>query len=246
MNIDNFTITTINKNLVMKKILISAFLLVTVAFVSAQRINKISVSNKGSNTTVSVLLSENVMVNVNQDGNIVEWGVDKYADRGATNNVYRKLTPYEGRVEYYTDKDNEAFRGKIKSIGSTIITYFASFEEASMVGRIKSIGAQKFGYYTKYDDATSAGKLKSIGSSNFVYYSSFENDAIKGKIKNAANVVFTYFSSMDDKSIAGNFKSVNGSAFEYYTTQDPYHSKGSLKSGNQLQVIGGITYLIAN
>jgi hypothetical protein len=88
----------------MKKILISAYLLVAVVFVSAQRINKISVSNKGSNTTVSVLLSENVMINVNQDGNIVEWGVDKYADRGATNNAYRKLTPYEGRVEYYTDK----------------------------------------------------------------------------------------------------------------------------------------------
>lgn len=51
---------------------------------------------------------------------------------------------------------------------------------------------------------------------------------------------------MDDKSIVGNVKSVNGTAFEYYTTQDPYHSKGSLKSGNQLQVIGGITYFIAN
>jgi hypothetical protein len=212
---------------------------------SAQRIHKIILSDKGATTTTCFLLNENVVIYLSQEGEIKEWGVDLYSDRPA-DYVNRKITPYGGRVEYYTEKDNEAFRGKLKYIGNVMITYYASFDEKSMVGKIKSIGTNTMSYYTAYDDPSAQGKLKSIGRMNFAYYSSFDNDAYKGKIKNAGSVGFTYYSSTDDKAYSGKIKSMNNMPFTYYSSQDRVGLRGVQKSGNQLQVINGITYWIKN
>ncbi len=224
-------------------ILIAFFCLSYVA--SAQRIHKIILSDKGATTTTCFLLNENVVIYLSQEGEIKEWGVDLYSDRPA-DYVNRKITPYGGRVEYYTEKDNEAFRGKLKYIGNVMITYYASFDEKSMVGKIKSIGTNTMSYYTAYDDPSAQGKLKSIGRMNFAYYSSFDNDAYKGKIKNAGSVGFTYYSSTDDKAYSGKIKSMNNMPFTYYSSQDRVGLRGVQKSGNQLQVINGITYWIKN
>jgi alpha-tubulin suppressor-like RCC1 family protein len=85
----------------------------------AQRINKIFIKEKGASIVTSFLLSENVVIQVAQDGSIASWGVDKYSDRG-TDYIQRPLEAFTGRIEYYTEKENEAFRGKIKYIGNTI------------------------------------------------------------------------------------------------------------------------------
>jgi hypothetical protein len=225
-------------------ILVFASLLFSL-FASAQRIHKVILTDKGATTTTCFLLNENVVIYLSDEGDIKEWGVDLYADRPA-DYVNRKITPYGGRVEYYNEKDNEAFRGKLKYVGNVLITYYASFDEKSMAGKIKSIGTSTMNYYTVYDDPSSKGKLKSIGRMNFTYYSSFDNDAFKGKIKNAGTVGFTYYASTDDKAFAGKVKSMNNMPFTYYSSQDRAGLKGAQKSGNQLQVINGITYWIKN
>ena len=91
--------------------LIIAFFLFSFA-TQAQRINKIFIKEKGASIVTSFLLSENVVIQVAQDGSIAKWGVDKYSDRG-TDYIQRPLDPFTGRIEYYTEKENEAFRGKI-------------------------------------------------------------------------------------------------------------------------------------
>jgi hypothetical protein len=210
-----------------------------------QRINKITLADKGNSTTFTILLDENVVINLNQDGSIASWGVDKYAER--TNDyIQRSLEPYNGRVEYYTENDNEALRGKIKFIGRTLITYYPSYDDKIFVGKISAIGPLKINYFTKYDDASSEGKLKSIGQMNLGYYSSFDNDAYKGKIKSTGSVAFTYYASLDDKAYAGKIKTVNGNLFQYYSSLDQPYLKGVIKSGNQIQVINGIIYWIKN
>jgi hypothetical protein len=227
----------------MRKIFFSLLIVFATLSVQSQRLNKIILTDKGATTTTCFLLNENVVIHITQEGQIGEWGVDLYADR-PVDYVNRKITPYGGRVEYYTEKDNAAFRGKLKYVGNVMFTYYADFDEKSMVGKLKSIGTNNFSYYTEYDDPTAKGKIKSIGRMNFAFYSSFDNDAFKGKIRNAGTVGFTYYASTDDKAFAGKVKSMNNMPFTYYSSQE--RLKGAQKSGNQLQVINGITYWIKN
>ena len=230
----------------MKKIILASVLALISFFGFAQRVNKITLSDKGASTSVGVILDENVLVMVSQDGTITDWGYDKYA--GRTNDyIDRKLEAFEGRKEYYnTENDNEAFRGKIKYIGKNLITYYASYEEKSFVGKIKSIGPLKVDYYTNYEDASIQGKIKSVGQLPFAYYTSFDNEAYRGKIKSTGNVSFTYYSSLDDKAYAGKVKSMNGVSFTYYSSIDQSYLRGAQKTGNTIQVINGITYWVKN
>jgi hypothetical protein len=229
----------------MKKIFFSLFSLVIAFSVDAQRANKLTLANNGASITLRYLLDQNVVIDVNQDGTLGEWGVDRYANR-PVEFVQRKLDRFDGRVEYYNESENEAFRGKIKFIGRTLITYYASTDQDFQVGKIKSIGTAKFNYYTNADDAMQAGKLKIAGSLNFSYYNSYENQALRGKVKNAGNVPVNYYSSFDDNVIAGKIKSLNGGAYTYYINQEQNFAKGSLKTGRMIQVINGVTYFIKN
>jgi hypothetical protein len=227
----------------MKKILLTAVIALVSVSSFAQKITKVELGGNGNATIISVTLDESVVMNLSQNGDLAEWGVNRYAER-PNDYIPRKLDEYTGRVEYYNESDNEAFRGKIKYIGKTLITYYASFDNQFQAGRIKSIGGMNFDYYNNYDEVGSQGKIKSAGTSNFTYYSSYENEAIRGKIKNVGSVSIEYYSSISDKAIAGKVKSINGSPFVYYTSQDQVGLRGALKTGRQIQVINGITFWV--
>jgi hypothetical protein len=222
-------------------IIIALFMMINVSF--SQRVHKIILADKGASITTGFLLNENVVVFIGQDGSISEWGVDRYADR-AGDQISRKLDTYGGRIEYYTDKDNEAFRGKIKYIGNTMITYFASFDDKDKAGRIKTIGTIPFNYFTTYDDPSAKGKIRMVGRTAYSFYTNFDNDAYKNKIKSVGTVGITYFATTDDKALVGKVKSVNNRPFTYYTSQDQPNLRGVLKTGSLNQVINGVTYQI--
>ncbi len=230
----------------MKKIYLITLFSVSILFSFAQRINKVTISNNGTATAIGFLLDQNVIINIKQDGILGEWGVDKYVDRGAAQSSQRPLEAFDGKVDYYTQNEDEAFRGKLKYIGRTLITYYASTDKAYLVGKIKSVGPLKFDYFSNYDDAMLSGKMKTAGPMNLSYYTSFENESIRGKVKSAGTVQLTYFGSLDDKSISGKVKSVNGNTFIYATSQEQDYPKGSLKFGMQIQVVNGITYTVRN
>lgn len=227
----------------MKRLLL--FLLLFPVIVQAQRISRITLAGQGSQNTVTFLLNEDVVIHLTQNGAIESWGVDFYAER---NNDYipRPLRPYNGRTENYTQYDNEAFRGKIKYIGGTLITYYASFDEKHLVGKVKSIGPIAIQYNSIYDDPSSEGKIKKVGQLAFSYYSAFDNTAFQGKLRSTGSVNITYYSSMDDKLISGKIKSLNGVPFTYYTSMDQVNLRGAMRSGNLIQNINGITYIIRN
>ncbi|MFM7709685.1 MAG: hypothetical protein ACKO5C_02105, partial [Ferruginibacter sp.] len=64
--------------------------------VQAQRLNRIILTGQGQQAVFSYLLDESVVVNISQDGSIVDWGVDFYADR-PNDFVVRPLQKYNGR-----------------------------------------------------------------------------------------------------------------------------------------------------
>ena len=111
----------------MKKItlvLIAAFLFVN-SF--AQSISKITITGNGSIESIAFGLDENVIVNISKDGNIGKWGYDRFQARGQEN--YQEiLDTYVGRVEYYSQDADMAYRGKVKSIGQVSFTYYPSFD----------------------------------------------------------------------------------------------------------------------
>lgn len=229
----------------MKKLVVTIVISAFAFTAFSQKLSKVTISNNGNNIMAAMLLEQNVVIAISQDGMIAEWGIDKYADRRA-DYIERVLEKFEGRVEYYKDNDNEAYRGKIKFIGSVQIKYYDSFEDEMLAGKIKSIGAVSFDYYNKYEDVTSKGKLKSIGAVTFAYYSPYENEAYRGKIKNAGNVAITYYSSLDDKAYAGKIKTMNGGTFTYYSSQDTNFPIGAMKAGRQIQYINGVSYIVRN
>ncbi len=227
----------------MKNIFLSIAITLISISLTAQRVNKITFTNNGAATSFGFLLNEDVVINLSQDGTIESWGVDLYASR-TVDYYQRQLKPYEGRIENYSDRDNEAFRGKIKYIGGTLITYYANFDEKFLVGKIKAIGPINITYYSRYDDPSSEGKLKSIGSMNLAYYTSFDNDAYRGKVKSLGNVGVTYYGSIDDKAFSGKIKSLGTTNFVYYSSFEQQNLRGALKTGNMIQVINGITFYI--
>jgi hypothetical protein len=229
----------------MKKIYLFFLTTTLVLNVFSQRLSKITISGNGNTSVFSFLLNENVVLNISQEGGIAEWGVDRYAGR-PIDYIQRKLEVFGGRVEYYNEKDDSAFRGKIKFIGSTQIKYFASYDRTELIGKLKSVGSINLDYYTKIDDAMLANKVKSIGSANINYYSSFENAAIKGKIKSYGSISMTYYNSMEDKAFVGKLKTMGNSNFTYYGSQERTYTPGSVKLGNQIQVLNGVTFFINN
>src|SRR4051812_47807961 len=98
----------------------------------AQKLVEVTIDNRSSSNTISFLVDETVMVNMGKDGNIIDWGIEYNTVRTG---VYPgKLLKYMGREEYYSSTDNEAYRGKIKYIGRTLITYYSSYENEEFKG----------------------------------------------------------------------------------------------------------------
>jgi len=229
----------------MKKIFLLAAIALFSAPAFAQNVSKITIGDNGAIETIAFELEPNVMLNIKEDGSIINWGEDVYKESGVENWA-GKLKDYMGRIEYYSATDNEAFRGKVKSIGRTTLTYYASYENESLRGKLKSVGPNNIDYYLAYDDESTRGKIKSIGSLSVTWYSSFNNEAYRGKLKSIGSTELTYYSSVDDKAYKGRLKSIGGSQFTYYSSYDRQEYRGRIKTGNQVQVINSIKYFIKN
>ena len=228
----------------MKKLLTLAAITLFAAPSFSQSVSKITIGTGGIEA-IAFEVEPNVMVNIKEDGTVVNWGEDIYRENGVENWA-GKLKDYMGRIEYYSAADNEAFRGKVKYIGRTLLTYYASYENESLRGKLKSLGSNNIDYYLGYEDEASRGKIKSIGSSQVTWYSSYNNEAYRGKLKSIGSTELTYYASTDDKAYKGKLKSIGGSQFTYYSSFDRQEYRGAMKTGTQVQVINSIKYFIKN
>lgn len=229
----------------MKKLslLLPLFLIGSMSF--SQNLSRVTISESGSIEKLSFGLKENVLLNISKDGNIIDWGIERYAGQSFERNPGR-LDPYQGRVEYYNESENEAFRGKVKSIGGTIITYYASFDQETMAGKVKSIGPNKFEYYQKFENDAFKGNIKTAGTTNFTWYSSYDNAAFSGKPKSIGQSALSYYTNMDDAAFRGKIKNIGGTNFTYYSSSDQRELRGRMRMGTNLQVINGIKFQITN
>lgn len=224
----------------MKKIfLVSAALVFSIA-VFSQRISKITITGTGTVSDIVIGLDENVQLYLTKEGQISKWGFDRYT--GIQENYNDYLDPYVGRVEYYSQNDDEILRGKVKYIGRTLISYYPSYEIESLRGKIKSIGSLNMDYYQSFDDKAMAGNFKSIGQQSINWYPSYENEALRGKLKTVGPTSLLYNGSFEDKAFRGKIKSVANFTFAYYSSFEQY--SGSMKSGSPIVNANGVKYYL--
>jgi len=227
----------------MKKIILSfAAFFIFNACAFSQNISMISITGKGEVDIISFGLDENVQVYISKTGNISKWGFDRYI--GYQENYTGTLDPYAGRVEYYSQNDDEALRGRVKYIGKTLLTYFASYENESLKGKLKSIGSYKLDYYLPFEDKAFAGNLRSIGQYAITWYASYENEALRGKLKMAGATSIVYYGSFEDKAYRGKVKSIGSNTLTYYSSFEQY--SGAIKTGSPILNVNGIKYFVKN
>lgn len=225
----------------MKKILILSVVLVLCMAVFSQRISKITITGSGMVNDIVVGLDENIQVYLSKDGQISKWGFDRFIGSNQENYV-DYLEPYTGRVEYYSQNDDEMLRGKVKYIGRTLLSYYPAYEIESLRGKLKSIGSFNLGYYLAFDDKAMAGSLKSIGQQTIAWYASYENEGLRGKLKAVGPTSISYYGSFEDKAFRGRIKSIGSNNFTYYSSSEQY--SGSMKSGASFVVANGVKYYV--
>lgn len=218
-------------------------LLVTGISGYSQELAQIHFSGGSSLKWFSLLTDREVLIRISPDGHILEWGIEVQSIRSSQYYAPR-LQPYPGRIEYYGPEADSVSRGKIKSIGSSVITYFQVYEMADKVGKIRSIGRQFFDYYSQYDNQALRGKISTIGAARMDYYSNFDDAMLSGKLKSVGNTAMAYYTSFDDKMIRGKIKSIGPVNYQWYTSYDPQGYGGNLKSGPFRQLIGSVIYVI--
>ena len=195
----------------------------------------------GSNLSFfSFRTDQKIHLRISDEGKLLEWGIDP----GPGRYYYdpRRLQPYLGRVEYYGQEYDSVLRGKIRSIGTCLFTYYEKYETASKIGKLKTIGRMAVEYYDNFEDAAFKGKLKFVGPVLFSYYSSFENEAFRGKLKSVNSSSISYYSNFDDRVFRGKIRSIGSVQYIWYSSYD--RTPGGLKSGNVFQEINGINYSI--
>lgn len=208
----------------------------------SQSLYQVIFNNGESLKSFSFLTDQSIVIRVTEDGNLLEWGVEPQL-RG----IYYtpgKLDPFMGRVDYYGAEGDSVSKGKVKSIGTCMISYYGAFEQADKIGKIRSLGAVQLDYYNNYDNAAFKGKLRSANNQVFTYYSNFENEMVRGKIKSINNTPIIYYSSFDDKLVRGKVKSIGSFNYTWYSSFDRREYQGNLKSGSFSQYINGVTYLL--
>jgi len=207
----------------------------------SQQLSQVTYAGGSTFTCFALTTNQNVLIRISDDGKILEYGIE---EQSLYNKDYyaQKLQPYQGRIDYYSNESDSAFKGKIKSIGTCFFTYYSSKDYPEKAGKIQMAGSLSFDYYRKYDDALTAGKIKSIGNNTIGYYTSFDNEALKGKPKLIGNTPISYYSSFDDPSLKGKVKSIGSAQYIWYSSYD--RASGSLKSANRRSVINGITYIV--
>jgi hypothetical protein len=224
----------------MKKIFSISVALFFCMAVFGQRISKITITGTGSVSDIVIGLDENVQVYISKEGQITKWGFDRFIGYQENYNDY--LEPYVGRVEYYSENDDVALRGKVKYIGKTMISYYPSYELESLRGKLKSIGSLNMAYYQAYDDKAMAGNLKTIGQQNIEWYASYENEGLRGKLKSLGGTAIAFYGSFEDKAFRGKIKSIGSNYYTYYSSSEQY--SGSIKSGATNVTVNGIKFYV--
>lgn len=229
----------------MKKFLCLILIATLASSAFGQKIDFIVLTGFGAGETFYYSSSDKTMIAITKDGNIIDYGPE--FPKEFMGYYPGKLQKYMGRIEYYTQNDNEAFRGKVRYIGLTQITYYGSYDEEALRGKVKMIGTTQIDYYASYDDAAMKGHIKNIGGIAITYCPSYENEAIRGKLKTIGNTKFDWYTSFDDKSISGKVKQIDQYPFIYYTSfENNYGQKGQMKSGFYQKYINGINYYVRN
>lgn len=224
----------------MKKIIFTIAAAFILQIGLGQSISKITIGGDGQVDVFAFGLDENVQVYLSKDGNISKWGFDRYI--GYQENYNGDLDPYMGRIEYYTQNDDEALRGKVKYIGRTLLTWYASYENDALKGKLKAIGSITLDYYLSYEDAAYRGYIKTLGRQNVTWYASYENTDIRGKLKTVGPTTLTYYGSFEDKAFRGKIKSIDRFTMTYYSSFEQY--SGSMKSGSMIMNANGIKYYL--
>jgi hypothetical protein len=207
----------------------------------AQRISKISLINgTGNLESFTIALDDNAVINITQEGNIIDYGTEYFSERV---NNYSRMEKYNGRIDMFTATDDKSFAGKLKYIGRTPVTYYASYEDEFLRGKIKMIGTLAITYYMAFENENLKGKIKSIGSNQISYFSNFDNQALKGKLKTVGYTNLNFYSSFEDSAIRGRVKSIGSVSFTYYPSYDRQFA-GGMKTGSYTQVVNGITFLV--
>jgi len=64
--------------------------------------------------------------------------------------------------------DNDALKGKLKSVGKTVINYYSSFDDPYLKGKLKSIGGYKFVWSTVFNGREFQTILKTGNQRQFI------------------------------------------------------------------------------
>jgi hypothetical protein len=216
-------------------------LLVTVTtMVAAQKVTTVTLNQFGVIDGINITMPDRALIKIDVKGNILQTGIEVFSERATG---FSRIDPFAGRVENYNTTADKVFAGKVRFIGNTQITYYASFEEASLAGKIKSVGSLSINYYMPFDDASLAGKIKTLGFDNINYYSSFENEVLRGKIKSWGSTNFTFYSNFDNDGMKNKLKQLGNTSFTYYSSFDRQFA-GMQKTGNRTNTINGILFLV--
>lgn len=226
----------------MKQSFLLLLLLPLFSNIHAQQLHQVNFSGSADFLYFAIATNQNVLIRISDDGKIVEYGTEEQSLYNK-NSYASKLRPFSGRIDYYSNESDSAFKNKIKSIGTCVFTYYPSNDYPERAGKLKTAGSLMFDYYRKYEDALIAGKIKSIGANAIAYYTSFDNEAFKGKLKMVGNTLITYYSSFDNTMLKGKLKSVGTYHYDWKTTFNGQQLNSNLNSGNQRQTINGITYI---
>lgn len=223
------------------RILILLFLLPG-TFTYAQDLYQVSFSGSAILSSFSFKTDQDIIIKISPEGKVLAWGMEW--EKYRYDYYPGKLQPYMGRVEYYGTEADTISKGKVKSIGTSFITYYPASETAAKAGKLKSIGRLQIDYFDNYENPSLRGKIKSAGYILFNYYSSFENESIAGKLKSAGNTPLTYYTSFEDKLVRGKIKSIGTIGFSWYPSTAATGYQGALKSGSYTQVVNAVTYIL--
>jgi hypothetical protein len=223
----------------MKKIFAVILFLFVHTCTYSQQLSQVTFSGGSDFSYFSFLVDQNVLIRITEEGKVTEWGIEWLSDR--SNYYAPKLQPYLGRVEYYGPESDSAFRGKVKSIGTCVLTYYGSYETATKLGKLRTVGTIILDYYSDFDIKTLRGKLRFVGNLILEHYPSTDDEAYRGKLRSIGNTPITYYSSFEDKYIKGRIKSIGSAVYTWYSSFD---LRNGLKSPVNRQNVGGVIYII--
>ena len=140
----------------MKKLFSIIPLLLLAIGMHAQQLSQVTFSQAGPLAYFTFVSDRDIQIRITDDGKLLEFGTE--APTARPNQYYTpKLQGYGGRVEYYGNEADSAYRGKIRVIGSAAFTYFGSYEPAHKKGKIKTIGSLLLDYFSNTDNVALQG-----------------------------------------------------------------------------------------